>query len=68
MPYFMFTAILVQITAGQMAAAARIDNRLQLWFIDDAGKLWTASKQTTDPDANWTSWASWRLPGNASAS
>ncbi|MFB3765684.1 MAG: hypothetical protein ACE14P_10625 [Methanotrichaceae archaeon] len=57
----------VQIGAGQITAAPHIDNRLQLWFIDNTGGLWTTSKQTSESSSNWTPWISWEFPGNASA-
>ena len=41
----------------QTAAAPLSDGRLELWAVDNQGRLFTTWKVTTDPNAGWAPWA-----------
>jgi hypothetical protein len=41
------------------------DGRIQLFAVDTSGGMWTMWKLTTDPNAGWTQWQSFQVPGTA---
>ena len=50
----------------QVGMAPLPDKRLQLWAVDEAGKLFTRTrKATSDPDASWEAWEGFEPPDPA---
>ena len=47
---------------AQLLTAPLADKRLQLWFLDQFGKLTSRSQTNPLPDAPWTAWADFPSP------
>src|SRR5271157_1305225 len=45
-----------------MAVAPLPDGRLQIWVLDNAYQLWSASKLTKDPDSQWSAFSQFEMP------
>lgn len=48
---------------SQVLAATLADGRLQVWFLDEFGKLTSRRQTTVGTDARWTEWSSFSNPG-----